>query len=228
MKRYIQYCFFLFLAAGFVSCKKDGYKADGGKSDPHVNMTTYDWLKSQPLFDSLVRIIDRAGMQEAVNGNITLFVTTNYGVADFVQARKIKRGAALGDENLPFSIDSLPAAEMSDSLKMYMFNGKINREDMTLAGRLYDSELGSLPNVQFMIKLRRAQDYSDYLQYVDYVQFTKVVGSRDDEEADPNNIPELERDQAFDCQTSGIITTTGIVHVLHGSHRLFFNSERLN
>ena len=57
----------------FASCKKDNYKNDGGKSDPHVNMTTYDFLKSNPLFDSLVRIIDHAGMKDAVNGNITFF-----------------------------------------------------------------------------------------------------------------------------------------------------------
>ena len=210
------------------SCKKNGYKNDGGQSNAFVNMTTYDYLRSQPVFDSLVRVIDHAGMKDAVNGDITFFATTNYGVADFVQARKIKRGVELGNENLPYTIDSLPINQMKDSLKIYMFTGKINRDQMTLAGKLYNSVLGAIPNVQFLINLRRTQDYSAYLDHVDYVRFTKVIGTRDDQQPDPTAIPAAEKDMPYDCQTSGIITTTGIVHVLHGNHRLFFNTERLN
>ena len=211
----------------FTSCKKDGYKNDGGQSDAFVNMTTYDFLRSKPVFDSLVRMIDHAGMKDAVNGNITFFATTNYGVADFVAVRKVRRGAQLGNENLPFSIDSLPASEMADSLKIYMFDGKINRDQMTVSGQLYNSLLGPIPDIQFLIKLRRTQDYGNYLDHVDYVQFSKVIGARDDQQPDPNSIPEAQRDMAFDCQTSGIVTTTGIVHVLNGNHRLFFNNEPL-
>jgi hypothetical protein len=210
------------------SCKKDGYQNDGGQSKAFVNMTTYDFLSSQPVFDSLVRVIDHAGMKDAINGDITFFATTNYGVADFVQARKIRRGTELGNENLPYTVDSLPVNEMKDSLKMYMFAGKINRDQMTVSGQLYNSILGPIPNVQFLINLRRTQDYSAYVDHVDYVRFTKVIGSRDDLQADPGTIPATEKDMPYDCQTSGIITTTGIIHVLSGGHRLFFNTERLN
>jgi hypothetical protein len=167
-------------------------------------------------------------MKDAVNGNITFFATTNYGVADFVQARKIKRGVQLGNENLPYSIDSLPVNEMKDSLKTYMFEGKINREQMTVTGQLYNSVLGPINNVQFLINLRRTQDYGDYLNKVDYVRFTKVIGTRDDLQPNPASVPAAEKDMPYDCQTSGIITTTGIIHVLAGNHRLFFNTERLN
>lgn len=228
MNKYLSIAITFLTVAALSSCKKDGYKNDGGPSNAFVNMTTYDYLKSKPVFDSLVRIIDRAGMKDEINGNLTFFATTNYGVADFVLARKIKRGVELGNENLPFTIDSLPAAQMKDSLKMYMFAGKINREQMSVTGQLYNSMLGALPNTQFLINLRRTQDYSAYLNRVDYVRFTKVVGSRDDQQPDPAAIPQTERDMPYDCQTSGIITTTGIIHVLHGNHRLFFNTERTN
>lgn len=228
MNRYINITAIVVTVLVMASCKKDGYKNDGGPSNAFVNMTTYDFLKSQPVFDSLVRVIDHAGMKDAINGNITFFATTNYGVADFVQARKIKRGVELGNENLPYSIDSLPVNQMKDSLKIYMFEGKINRDQMTVTGQLYNSLLGPIPNVQFLINLRRTQDYSAYLNRVDYVRFTKVIGTRDDLQPNPASIPAEEKDMAYDCQTSGIITTTGVVHVLHGNHRLFFNTDRLN
>jgi hypothetical protein len=220
--------FILFLTLSFASCEKEDYNNDGGVSNPNVNMTTYDYLKSNPLFDSLVRFIDHAGLKDAVNGDITFFATTNYGAKDFVAARRVKHAAATGDENRPFSIDSIPAGQMKDSLKMYMYPGKINRPQMTVEGALYNSALGHVPNIQFLIKLRRTQDYNAYVNKVDYVNFTKVVGTRDDQELNPDNIPQDQKDSGYDCQTSGIITTTGIVHVLSGNHRLFFNTEPIN
>jgi hypothetical protein len=220
--------FILFGALVFASCKKDNYKNDGGQSSPNVNMTTYDFLKSNPLFDSLVRIIDRAGMKDAINGDITFFATTNYGSRDFVTARKVRNGVITGDENMPYTIDSLPVSEMKDSLKMYIYPGKINRGQMTTEGKLYDCALGPIPDIKFLIKLRRTRDFSDYLDHVDYVNFTKVVGTRDDQEPDPDAIPQDQKDSGYDVQTSGIITTTGIVHVLSGNHRLFFNTEPTN
>lgn len=220
--------FILISILSFTSCKKEDYKNDGGQSNPNVNMTTYDFLKSNHLFDTLVRIIDRAGMKDAINGDITFFATTNYGGKDFVAARKYRNGVITGDENLPYTVDSLPVNEMRDSLKMYIYPGKINRKEMTTEGKLYDCALGPISNIQFLIKLRRTQDYNDYLDRVDYVNFTKVVGTRDDQELDPLSIPQDQKDSGYDCQTSGIITTTGIVHVLSGNHRLFFNTEPTN
>ncbi|HEY8972347.1 MAG TPA: hypothetical protein VIM64_24750, partial [Puia sp.] len=63
---------------------------------------------------------------------------------------------------------------------------------------------------------------------VDYVTFTKVYAQRDDLVLDPKTIPAAEVDASSTCQTSGIVTTTGIVHVLDGYHRLLFNNDKLN
>jgi hypothetical protein len=228
MKKYTGTLLLAIVAAlSFSSCKKNDYKNDGGTSTPNVNMTTYDFLKANPVFDSLVRVIDRAGLKDVINGDVTFFATTNYGIADFVQARKFKVSSAIGDENIRFSIDSIPATELTDSMKMYIYPGKINRGQMTTKGQLYNSLLGPIANTSFLIKLRRTQDYSAYLDHVDYVNFTRVTGTRDDEVLDPATIPQDQRDMSYDCQTSGIITTTGVVHVLVGNHRLFFNTEKL-
>lgn len=226
MRNYITICVLLVMTA-FAACKKDDYKNDGGVSNAYVDMTTYDYLKSNPKFDSLVKVIDKAGLKDAVNGDITLFATTNYGVVDYVAAKKNQIAIQTGKENFNFGIKDIPSKELSDSLKTYMFAGKINRDQITLAGKLYDSALGPIPNVQYMIKFRRSFDYSAYVSYVDYVTYTKVIGTRDDKELDQNAIPDNQKDKAVDCQTSGIITRTGIIHVLNGNHRLFFNAQPL-
>lgn len=210
------------------ACKKDDYKNDGGRHNPKVNMTTYEYLASKKgIFDSLVHLIDRAGLKEMVNSDITFFAANNYAVVDFIAAKKRIRDIALGNENLPYTTDSIPLQLLKDSLLTYMFSGKINREQMTLGGTLLDSKLGAIPNTKFIIRLDRRQDYANYLKYVDYVQMGKIIGSRDDEQPDPDAIPASEKDIIETCQTSGIITTTGILHVMSGTHRLFFNAEKI-
>ncbi|CAH0219282.1 hypothetical protein SRABI27_02188 [Pedobacter sp. Bi27] len=226
MKNNILIYIAIFLLA-LSACKKDDYKRDGGPSNAYVDMTTYDYLKSNRNFDSLVKVIDKAGLKDAVNGDITLFATTNYGIADYVKAKKYQKSLQTGNENFDFGIKDLPSQELSDSLKTYLFTGKINRDQITLGGKLYNSLLGAIPNVQYLIKFRRSFEYSQYLNYVDYVTYTKVIGTRDDKEPDLNAIPDDQKDKGVDVQTSGIITRTGIIHVLNGNHRLFFNGQSL-
>lgn len=210
-----------------VSCNKDSYKVDGGTHNPKVNMTTYDYLKSKPQFSSLIHLIDRAGLKETVNGNITFFASTNYSVDEFVKARYNRRAIELNDENIPYTLDSLPLQEVKDSLKMYMYTGDLGRDKLTVDGKYYQNLLGAIPNVAFYIRLRRTQDYSEYIDHVDYINFTKVIGTRDETVLDPSTIPANQKDIGYDCQTTGIITTTGTIHVLSNYHRLFFNTEPL-
>ena len=206
----------------FTSCKKN-YIDGGGRSNPNVNMSTYDFLKSDTLFADLVHLIDRAGLKETVNGNITFFATTNYGVQAYLQARKQMQTDTTGNENVDYTLDSIPLQDL-DSLKTYMFQGKISRDQMTIHGDIFPSLFGSIPNVQYELRLIRTLDYNAYVDHVDYVTYIKVIGQRDDLVADPSTIPSDQVDQSTTCQTSGIITTTGIVHVLDGYHRLFFNN----
>jgi len=226
MTTYFKYLILsVMLGAVLASCEKNDYINDGGVHDPHVNMTTYDFLNSHPKFDSLVRMIDRAGLKDLVNSEITFFVTTNWGVADYVSAKKQERIVEVGDENISFGIDDLDAGVLSDSLKIYMFEGRIGREQLNTDGAYFESLFGPMEDVRLRLGLRRTRDFSSYVDYVDYLYYTKVVGSLDADELDQTSIPEAQRDIRVDVQTSGIITTTGVVHVLHGSHRLFFNDQ---
>jgi hypothetical protein len=215
------------MAGSLVSCNKDSYKVDGGTHNPKVDMTTYDYLKSKPQFSSLVHLIDRAGLKETVNGDITFFACTNYSVDEFVKARYNRRAIELNDENIIYTLDSLPLQEVKDSLKMYMFNGNLGRDQLTVEGKFYQNLLGPIPNASFYINLRRTQDYGGYIDHVDYIRFTKVIGTRDETERDQTSIPAKDKDMGYDCQTTGIITNTGTIHVMSNFHRLFFNTEPL-
>jgi hypothetical protein len=227
MKNIIVTLLILVMAGSLGSCKKDSYKVDGGTHNPKVDMTTYDYLKSKPQFSSLVRLIDRAGLKETVNGDITFFACTNYSVDEFVSARYNRRAIELNDENIIYTLDSLPLQEVKDSLKMYMFNGDLGRDQLTVKGSFYQNLLGPVPNVSFYINLRRTQDYGSYIDHVDYIRFTKVIGTRDETERDQTTIPAKDKDMGYDCQTTGIITNTGTIHVMSNFHRLFFNTEPL-
>jgi len=209
-----------------VSCKKE-YRNGGEVSNPNVNMTTYDFLKSRPQFSSLVTLIDRAGLKDAINGKTTFFATTNYGVDEYLKAMKNKRAIELNDENITYTLDSIPLWRI-DSLKTYIFDGAINRKDITVKGSFYPSMFGTIPNVQFRINMNRIYQYTNYVDYVDYVVYSKVIGTLDSDEPDPTQIPDDQVDKAAYCQTSGIVTTNGIVHVLDGYHRLFFNTDPID
>lgn len=208
-----------------VSCESDDYINDGGKSQRYVDMTTYDFLKSHGKFDSLIAIIDQAGLKEMVNApNTTFFACTDYSVAPYVAAKKQKRVVEVGDENIQFGIKNISAQEL-DSLKMYMFEGAFIREFLTRENQYFTSRYGTMNNTRFLIKLRRVTAYSDYLDYVDYVNFTRVRGTLDSELPPGQVILPQEQDQSFDCQTSDIITKNGVVNVLSDNHRLMFNGE---
>lgn len=227
MKKIHNILFLFFGLFYLTSCESDDYMNDGGKTQRFVDMTTYDFLKQHGKFDSLVKIIDRAGLKDVVNEqNTTFFACTDYSVAPYVSVKKQQRIIELGNENINFGINDISLSEL-DSLKMYLFDGAFIREYLTTEDKYFTSKLGNIDNVRFRIKLRRANNYSSWLDYVDYLNFTRVVGSLDSELPDGYIVLPNEEDLSYDCQTSDIITTTGVINVLSDTHRLMFNQGSL-
>jgi len=70
---------YIALAFGFLialaSCNKESYYHDSGRHNPKFDGTVYDFIKSRPdLFDTLLRVIDFADMQDVLkNEKITFF-----------------------------------------------------------------------------------------------------------------------------------------------------------
>src|SRR4029079_19121764 len=90
--------------AGFslVACKKN-YTIGGSKFNAQVNVSTYDYLKTSKLFDTLVIMLDKAGLKDEVNQAGTFFAVTNFSIRSFVKDRGDSVRLWLNDENYPYT-----------------------------------------------------------------------------------------------------------------------------
>lgn len=211
----------LFLAA-FASCKKNDYFIGGSLHTPNFNGTTYQYLQTNPLFDTLVILIDKTGLKDEVNAaNTTFFAPTDYSILKYVHevVRERKRLAA-NDENLVFEFNDLDFALLKDSVRAYIFGEKIERAGLDKTGKLYTAK----DNEQRHISLRDdpSGGYSSggLTNIPKYIYFTKIVGTLDPE--DNSDVISEEKDTRIVVQTSGILTTNGVLHVLANGHTFTF------
>lgn len=208
------------------SCKKDDV-IDGGLSIGHVNMTTYDFLKSHPqhLFDTTLMIIDRAGLKDKVNAAKTFFVPTNYSIRNFLLLKQ--QELRKKDEKLNFNLDSLfkyySPKMLQDSMLVYFFADRITRDELTATGTIYQTEE---PSTKLLATLEQSTS-NDYLvdgiisQGPKFIYLTQIIGERDIMKNgslnDPSGNTKL-NDIRVLCQTTGLLTNTGVVHVLSNGH----------
>jgi hypothetical protein len=204
----------MFLVA---SCKKQSeYFVDGGGThNPQVNVTTYDYLKTNPLFDSTLLLIDRAGLKDAVNAtDATFFAPTDYSIAAWLT--KI-RGLILNtygqDSARKFSLNTFSNAQLRDSLSQYIIPKRVQREDLALTDQAYAT---ALPGDTKIVYLREVNEYiGSVTTKPRYVYLVEVFGDRD---IPGVVVPAEETDIEVRCQTSGILTTNGVLHVLNNQH----------
>ncbi|TCD10679.1 hypothetical protein EZ449_07245 [Pedobacter frigidisoli] len=224
MKKYI----FLIFSAIIVmfGCKKGNGIIDGGLSNPKVNMTTYDFLKShnKKVFDTTLMVIDKAGMKDMINGDVTFFVPNNYSINNFLNIKRAELREI--DENNNYTLDSLfkyfTPKMLRDSLGIYVFQGKISYPQLTENGKIYHPVVSAKEN--FLISYTKTPGFTvDGIITTEarLVYFVKVLGEVDiivdGKTQDPSGDEAL-LDRAAVCQTSGIETTNGIVHVLQNFH----------
>lgn len=209
----------------FASCKKNDYLVGGSVHSAKVNMTTYDYLKSNSagLFDTLLLLVDKAGLKDKINQQgVSFFAPTDYSISGYLNER------ALEEQNIdPFrnwTIDSMIKYEMPkfiDSINIYFVNEALTYDKLTENGTLYptlkqgndcvvsyettDPDLGYNPNVSTIPRI---------------VYFTFLLKAL----TPPIVASEIASDEGVHTrvQTSGIESTTGIIHVLNNQHNLFF------
>ncbi|WP_214071822.1 hypothetical protein [Mucilaginibacter sp. dw_454] len=227
MKTYKLFILFALAITVFYSCKKED--TIGGKLfDAHVNMTTYDYLKTNHLFDTLVIMIDKMNLKDEVNSSGTFFAITNYDIHNYVLAKQNQLQIQNNDENLKFTFDSLNFTTLKDSLRAYMFKGKYTRDNLNATGTLATADDGELR----LIQLIPTTAYTGTLfpTEPEYINLTKLVANQYftlPPVLDTNTVKQLDPSQFLRtvCQTTGILTTTGVLHVLSNDHTFtYFNN----
>lgn len=214
------------IAAGLVSCKKTEYLSGGTINNPRVNMTTYDYLAGNSLhqFDSVLLIIDKAGIKDLINQQgVTFFAPTNAAVLAYLNLRT----AVLQQVNpeAKYTLDTLfkyDLARVADSMRMYVINQHLGYDNFTAKGIKYATLLpGDTAVVAFLPTNNPLLGYFDQIsnvpQILTYVQLWYPL-------EDPFDAADIPTSKAAGqtCQTSGIQTSTGMLQVLSNSTALFF------
>lgn len=219
MKLLITFAASALLLTAVVSCKKS-YTIGGSKFVAQVNMTTYDYLKTNHLFDTLVIMIDAMGLKDEVNQAGTFFAVTNYSIRNYVLAKQTAEQLLYNNENLVYTFDSLDLPSLKDTLRTYMFKDRITRDNISQIGEWRYSNEGD-PR---WIQLIPTTDYTNQNVFTTdpkYIYVTKVIPQPGfSVPTDSTQLGQVDPSQELQtlCQTTGILTTTGVLHVLANSH----------
>lgn len=204
-----------------VACKKQDYTDGGTIVPPNVGVTTYDYLKNDPnhSFDTLITLIDKAGLQATINASgITFFSPTNASIRFYI-ARRAQEEYSL-DPTHTWTLDSVLQYELP--FFSFLINSSIVKqllpyEKLTEDGTLYQTADTSS---QCIVSYELTQDanlgYNSIVANplrVEY--FYRVLQPI----TPPFVASELSGDEVarFRVQTSGIQTTTGLLNILNDS-----------
>lgn len=222
---------FICIILMIMACNKKKYITGGTTENvnQYKSMTTYDYLKSDPLYDTLIQLIDAAGLENKINTQgTTFFVPTDYSVFNYLNMRTIVDQQT--NVNAKFGLDSLiyylqnDINNSKDSLLMYLINQPLSYSLLTNTGTFYPTELaGDSVIVSYEYTKDGTLGYNSVVSSApQIVYFTQVWYPYDLSDANPaGEIPPNIGVHTL-VKTSGIMTQTGIVNVLESSHILFF------
>jgi hypothetical protein len=219
------------------SCTKNNI-VGGDLHKPTLGMSTYDFLVSNPygLFDTVKQIIDSARLKDLINGqDITFFCPTDYNVKSFLDQKRAQQRAI--DERLDYTLDSLfkycSRDMLRDSMGLYIFAQPLSRDNLTAEGDYYPSITANNdpatnidhPWMERYLSLEEVENYTIsglISSKPKCIFYTKIIGLKDNDEGKDPSGDEKRQDVRVIVQTSGLISTNGIIHVLDNSHTWLF------
>ncbi len=138
----------MIVVAGFAACTKD-YITGGTTQNVNMykNTSTYDVLTKFQEFDTLVQLIDAAGLKDKINEQgTTFFAVSNRSVNNYLQLRTIYLQNTV-DVYAKFALDSLTyylknnINHTADSMYMYLVKTVTTPQSLTGIGTIYPTEL---------------------------------------------------------------------------------------
>lgn len=215
----------------FSACKKD-YIIGGEIEDvnKYKNTSTYDVLKTNPLYDTLVRLIDTAGLKDKINQDgITFFAPSDYSILTYLNQRTLRVQATI-NANAKFALDSLfyylrnNIKGTKDSLLMYMIKKPLLADNLTDVGTVYSTELArDTAIVSYEYTKNTSLGYNSIVSSVpQIVYFTHLWYHYDLSENNPaGKVPSAIGVRTL-VKTSFVATKNGVLNSLDNSHILFF------
>ncbi|MGJ7031431.1 hypothetical protein [Niabella hirudinis] len=208
-------CVLLFLSA----CNKQEYFRDTGLQSGVFDENIYEFLQQRPfLFDSLVQVIDRAGMKEALQKEeVTFFAPPDRSLMLLMNAVNGNRYAA-GKDSL--GIADIPGDIWRKYLARYVFKGRYLMNDIS---RIDFARAALYPG-------QNIESYDGYIMNMGVVygaySGTQDVGPRTIWlTAVGDNLTDLSRALTEPVATSNLQPQNGVVHALAGIISFAYGSD---
>jgi hypothetical protein len=194
---------------GLYSCSNNDYLVDGGVASQNVNMSTYDFLKSNKQLDTLALLIQKADMIGVVNAkSTTLFAPNNNSIKEYIYLMQLYY------DNQDYSINDIPVADLKVMLGNYIFDQTLDRSKLVKQGKVYITHSGE----ERLLSLEPTEQYTGQLDNLpEYVYYTFKVGDNwDPTDAISDDVNEADKKTVV--RTSNLLSTNGVIHVLQGDH----------
>jgi hypothetical protein len=252
MKKIHQILIVSFIAIALFSCSKD-YIIGGKKNETNkVDQTTFDFLKSFEITTNTAILLERAGMVDEVNGDVTVFAPSNYAINRYLQ-RKNNRALRLDPNRVAMTVSSIPVEDLK-GLGVYIVDKKYWSENIPKEGlilpthragdslRLTLDESNAEPGAAWDGSGQPGQGY----QYSNFMQSRPLKVSVHFKRGNNWELSPAQRvsmgydnpecDQVYKMYISDVLTKTGAVHVIYSGdysysdhyyyHTLFFFGTR--
>jgi hypothetical protein len=195
-------------------------------SNSKTDLTTYDYLASNSLaqFDTLLLLVDKAGIKDMINQQgISFFAPNDNSIFNYLNARTISVQKI--NPNAKYTLDSMFKYDMQrikDSLKMYILNQPLTYDKLTDKGAKYPSGLANdTVVVSFEYTTDENKGYSPAVSGIPQLTYFTQLWKHLDEPFEAGDIPNTIGVHTL-CKSSGIQTVNGVLNVLESSHTLFF------
>lgn len=216
----------------FASCKKQDYITGGVPEDinKYKNTSTYDVLAGNPLYDTLVKVINAAGMKDKINTQgTTFFAPSDYSIYNYLN-RRTSDNQYINYDAPVFGLDSLLYYVTNningtrDSLSLYLIPQLLTYDKLTETGAYFNT---GLAGEKVIISYETTKDpnlgYNPVVSsYPRLVYFTHLWYPYTLNDANPAGDVPLKIGVRTRVITSGLQTQTGIINALTNSHFLFF------